>query len=309
MLKFALVVLNWNNAKDTLECLQSIEKIDYPNYQVIVIDNGSTDNSVSQIKTQFPKHVLIETKENLGYAEGNNRGIAEVQKQKADLIFLLNNDTIVSPQLLKEIAKAAIAHPKAGAFGPKIYFYDEPATIWYAGGGVDPKTGRCFHVGCGSADFDSRYRQLKQTDYICGCALAIRSQVLQEVGPFSSEFFLLWEEIDWCYRMRQKGYNCLFVPRAKLWHKVSSSFVGGNRGPMWQYFYFRNRLLFHKKHSPFSKRFRKGDFVEFFDLMKTALHPKTPKHTRKESKAALYGLWDYFTGRFGKGRLAKFLQK
>lgn len=249
------------------------------------------------IRQNYPDLTILENGENLGYAEGNNRGLQEGLKRGAELLLLLNNDTVVSPHLLSEIAKSAQNNPQVGVFGPKIYFYDEPATIWYAGGGVDPKTGRCYHVGCGDPE---GHTEEKTTDYICGCALAVRAEVVRKVGMLEPDFFLIWEEIDWCYRIRKAGYNCLFVPKATLWHKVSASFPEGNRGPAWQYFYHRNKLLFHRRHTPFLKRFRRASFAEFFDLIRKSL-------TCRQSRAALAGILDYFLGKFGKGRLSKYL--
>ena len=274
-----------------------------PNCTIIIVDNGSTDDSVKQIRSAFPQHTLIENEKNLGFAEGNNVGLREGLKQGAELLILLNNDTVVAPNFLKELVHAAEKHPEVGAFGPKIYFYDEPATIWYAGGSVDPRTGRCYHIGCGAP---SGHNQKKETDYICGCALAVRKSVLEKVGFLAPEFFLIWEEIDWCYRMRKAGYKCLFVPTAKVWHKVSASFIEGNRDPMWQYFYFRNRLLFHKRHSSIRKGLPPR---ELFNLIKMRFHPKTPPDERQRYRAALRGVWDFFLGRFGQGSLTKFIHK
>jgi len=237
----------------------------------------------------------------LGFAEGNNVGLREGLKSDADLFLLLNNDTIVAPNFLEEFNKAAKEHPEVGAFGAKIYFYDEPATIWYAGGSVDPRTGRCYHIGCGAP---TGHNEKTKTDYICGCALAVRREVLEKVGLLDPDFFLIWEEIDWCYRMRKMGYQCLFVPTAKVWHKVSASFEEGNRGPMWQYFYFRNRLLFHKRHGSIKKGLSPRELT---DLIKTSFLPRTAKGARNRSRAALRGVWDFFMGKFGKGSLAKFI--
>ena len=270
---------------------------------MIVVDNGSTDDSLSLIKEAFPQHLFVENEKNLGFSEGNNRGIDVALDRGASLLLLLNNDTIVAPNLLTELAKAAKKHPEVGVFGPTIYFYDEPATIWYAGGSVDPKSGRCYHVGCGQ---DKGPASPQLTDYICGCALAVRAEVVREVGLMDPRYFLLWEEIDWCYRIREKGSSCMVLPHARVWHKVSASFAKGNRGPMWHYFYFRNQLLFHKNHFPKRKVLKTK---ELFGLIKTSFHPQTPKSQRKESRAALLGIRDYLLGRFGKGCLSKFTQK
>lgn len=268
---------------------------------MIVVDNGSTDGSMAKIQEAFPQHTYVENGENLGFAAGNNAGLKKGIELGADLLLLLNNDTEVAPGFLDKIVQAAGTYPEAGVFGPKIYFYDDPATIWYAGGSVDPKTGRCYHVGCGDS---SGHDEIKETDYVCGCALAIRREVFEEVGGMAPEFFLIWEEIDWCYRIRAAGYKCLFVPAAKVWHKVSSSFEGGNRGPMWQYYYFRNRLLFHRRHGTKKGLLR----AEFLDLLKTSFHPKTPPETKARYRAALLGICDFYLGKFGKGRLARFTQ-
>lgn len=187
-----------------------------------------------------------------------------------------------------------------GVFGPKIFFQDQPDLIWYAGGGIDLTTGRCYHIGCGEME---GHNDEILTDYVCGCALAIRSEVIEKVGFLSPDYFLMWEEIDWCLRIRKAGYFCHFVPKARVWHKVSSSFIEGNRGPMWQYYYHRNQLLFHKRHTKW--KLKKSDLLT---MLKRASSIKTPKKERKQLRAALSGIVDFYLGRFGKGRLAKFTQ-
>lgn len=306
--KWAIIILNWNNAKDTLECLQSLEKIQYPHFEVILIDNGSSDHSLEKIRHQYPDLLIIPHRENLGFAEGNNHGLKAAKERKAEMILLLNNDTVVAPNVLLAFSKAAQEHPKAAVFGAKIYYYDDPATLWYAGGEVNTKTGRCFHVGCGQADIEKKYTQISDTGYACGCALALRESILEKVGFLNPKYFLIWEEIDFCWRIKKAGFSCLFVPQAKVWHKVSSSFIEGNRGPMWQYYYFRNRILFLKEHNK-KGAWRIFLFFEILHLCASIFYPKTPSAFRKQTKAALLGVWDAFWGNFGKGRLAKFIQK
>lgn len=284
------MILNWNNAPDTLECLASLKKVTEPAYEIFVIDNGSTDDSLTKIQKAYPKHHYIHNSQNLGYAEGNNRGLRIAMDWGAQFFVILNNDVIVAPDFLSEIVKAAEQHPEAGAFGPKMYYYDQPATIWYAGGSVDKKTGRCFHFGC---DASEGYNEIRETDYICGCALAVRREVIEKVGFISPEYFLIWEEIDWCYRMRSAGYKCLYIPTSKIWHKISSSFSEGNRGPMWQYYYFRNRLLFHKKHRV---TFPPIPLRECIDLLQRLCN-RDPLE-RKRSRAAFKGITHHFLRRY-----------
>lgn len=297
--KIIVVILNWNRPHDTLECLESLQKIQYSNYEIILVDNGSTDDSVALIKNRFPTLSFILNGENLGFAEGNNSGIQEALKKNADFILLLNNDTIVHPALLKEFTEASAQHPEAGIFGAKIYFYDDPVLIWHAGGEID-KRGRCYHIGCDTADYEKKYESIEQTGYVCGCAFFVKTEVFQKIGMFCPKFFLIWEEIDFCWRARKAGYQSLFVPKAKLWHKISASFEGGSHGPLWQYYYWRNRLLFFKKHLGWKKRISFFLLVFPREILLLAKQFVKEKENRKNYGSALRGIRDYFLQKFGK---------
>jgi GT2 family glycosyltransferase len=300
MRKVTIVILNWNNAKDSLACLHSTEQIDYPNYEILLVDNGSTDGSFEQIKEAFPHLATLANGANLGFAEGNNRGITHALEGGADFVLLLNNDTSVDPGLLHAFVEAADKHPEAAVFGAKIYIFDEPTLIWYAGGDVSRENGRCFHLGCLDNDLDKKWEEIQETGYACGCALMIRKEAVEAVGLMDPRFFLIWEEVDWCFRLRKAGFGCLFVPAARVWHKISASFEGGHHGPLWQYFYWRNRLLFLERHLSL-KPFRKLLFKELLQLLRTSFLPTTPRDQRLLSRAALRGTLDYLLGRFGPG--------
>lgn len=293
-MKYSIVILNWNRCADTLECLASIQRLHIP-CSTIVVDNGSTDGSLEAIRAAFPTIQIIEMGSNLGYAAGNNRGIKAALDQGADWIVLLNNDTVIAPQFLDALQEASLAHPRAGAFGAKIYYYDEPATLWYAGGEVDRRTLRCYHVGCGEADLDKRHEEIRQTGYACGCAIALKTQALREIGLLDPCYFLLWEEIDWCWRLRKAGWECLFLPKAKVWHKVSASFPEGHRGPLWQYHYYRSRRLFIRSHCSrreklFFHLLRRPS--ELFSLALYCLLPTETPSLRRRYFAALRGSID-----------------
>lgn len=232
----------------------------------------------------------------MGYAGGNNVGLRAALDGGADFFVLLNNDTVVSPDFLDSLTAAAEKYPEAGIYGPYIYEYEKPATLWYAGGGIEPNTGRCYHL------VDPQKKEVLKTDYICGCCIAFKREVLEKVGFLPEEYFLLWEEVDWCFKAKTMGFTCLVVPAAKIWHKVSQSFEGGNHGPMWHYFYARNRILFHKRHFPAKP------LHLLSELIKLAWMQKSPKPLRLNARAAFFGVSDALLGRFGKGRLAKFLQ-
>lgn len=256
-----------------------------------------------QIKAKFPDYVYIKNGENLGYAEGNNRGLQEGLDRKADLLLLLNNDAIVASDMVSEIVKSAEKNPDVAVFGPMVFFHDEPDLISFAGGGVNKETGRCYHYYTGAKKEEGPSDEML-TDYVVGCAIAVRAQAIEKVGLMSPEYFLIWEEVDWCWRIRKAGYFCLCLPKARAWHKTSASFVEGRLGPMWQYFYFRNRLLFNNRHTKWTL-----PKSELATIIKMSFSSKIPIERKKRYRAALSGVIDYYLGRFGKGRLHKFIQK
>jgi GT2 family glycosyltransferase len=250
--KVSIIILNWNRRDDTLECLRSVQRIDYPDFETIVVDNGSSDGSVAAMRTAFPQVRVLETKENLGYAGGNNVGIRDALERGTDYILLLNNDTIVDPALLRQFVDAAAAFPDGGMFTGKIYFYAEPNRIWFGGSKWYPERSKFLHVGYGEIDDESRHNSICETDYASGCALFVRAEVIHEIGYLDELFFLVYEEVDWCYRAKRAGHRSIFVPRAKIWHKVSASL--GKRSPLIFYFYVRNSFLWAERYLTLGER-------------------------------------------------------
>jgi GT2 family glycosyltransferase len=242
-----IVVLNWNGRDDTLDCLDSLQSLDYPNYSVIVVDNGSSDDSVAAIRKQYPGYELIETGKNLGYAGGNNVGIRRALELDADYILLLNNDTLVDTGMLREFVSAAAMHPEAGVFAGKIFQLEPPDVLWYAGARWLPDKGGFQHVGAGQRDVEAHCDEVVETDYASGCAFFAPAASFRKVGLLDEDMFLMFEESDWCYRAKEMGLPSLFIPSAKLWHRVSASF-GGKTSPLATYFLTRNRLLWASRH-------------------------------------------------------------
>jgi GT2 family glycosyltransferase len=251
--RVAVVVLNWNGRDDTLACLESLRAVDYPNWEVLVVDNGSQDDSVDAIRKRHPEALLIEAGDNLGFAGGNNLGLEAALERGAEFILLLNNDTTVAPDLLGELVRAAHAHPEAAVLSGKIYFLSDPGRIWYAGTRWDVNSAAFEHVGQGAVDDGTAFERVRDTEYACGCAMFLRASTVRAIGPLDERFFLLFEETDWCFRARKAGFRCLFVPSAKVWHRVSAS-LGGQGVPLYEYFYVRNRLLWAEMHVPAPRR-------------------------------------------------------
>jgi len=238
--KVAVIILNWNGKEDTLECLESVLQIEYVNFDVIVVDNGSNDGSVKAIQNKFSEVNVLETGKNLGYAGGNNFGIRYALKKGADFILILNNDVVVDSQLINEFINAWQLFPDAGVFAGKIYYFSQPKVIWYAGAKRVRHTAHFTHIGQGCMDNGKDFNSVSETDYASGCAFFVNANVLKKIGLFEEKFFLTFEENDFCYRARRAGFKCYFVP--------------GENSVLFKYFIARNKLLWAEKNLNLVKR-------------------------------------------------------
>lgn len=245
-----ILVLNWNGKEDTLECLRSLSSVTYEHTSTVLIDNGSTDDSIPAVRREFPELVVLENRQNLGFAGGNNVGIRYALEQGADYILLLNNDTEVDPRFIDFLVAAAEIHPDAAMLAPKIYYHSDPSRIWYAGASWHDDIMNFQMRGADLIDDGTEYSQVAETDIAVGCALFARATAIARIGLMHEEFFLLHEESDWCYRAKRAGYKIVFVPDSKIWHKVSVSF-GGSDSPLTRYFEIRNRLLWVERNRSF----------------------------------------------------------
>ncbi len=306
------VVLNWNGKSDTIECLRSLQGITCPNHTVLVVDNNSSDGSATAITELFPEIPLIKTNKNLGFAGGNNVGIRRALDMGVEFIFLLNNDTTVAPDLITQFVEAATNFPSAGILGPKIYYYSDPRRLWSAGGRWLPDRQHFDQRGDGEID-QGQYDGIAPSDFTVGCAMFIRRQVFEKVGLLDEEYFLNYEEIDFSTRARRVGFTDLYVPKARVWHKVSVSF-GGEDSPLKTYFTFRNRLLWAHKRLPIPRRlilhwsiYRRA-FERFLSPTISAI-PQGPRKalwalrgsiSSPLNRAWLMGIRDYWKKSFGE---------
>lgn len=239
-----VVVLNYNGWEDTLECLSSLEKLQYPNFEVIVVDNKSTDDSYEKIKrwisdkeSGFPKFTLLASPANLGYAGGNNIGIRRALEREADYVWILNNDTVVDPDSLSELAAFAQANPRVGLLGSTIYNYDKPREIQALGGG---HTRMIFGIS------GHRVDAKKPLSYISGASLFARTQTIREIGLLDERYFLYWEDTDFSFRTKKAGWAIAYVPASRVWHKEGKT--PGERGALNDFHHTRSGLIFLKKH-------------------------------------------------------------
>lgn len=293
--KVSIIILNWNGWKDTIECLESLQRITYPNYGIILVDNWSKDESIENIKkwangeikvkSKFFKYnptnkpiewteynreeaereegkekrvtsltsndriIIIKNEKNYGFAEGNNIAIRyALRVLNSDYILMLNNDTVVDKKFLSELVRVAESNEKIGIVGPKIYFYDRPASIQSAGGKISFIKGRTYPLQYNELDRDSKLsNELKKTEFVCGCVMLIHNRFLRKFGLFDPFYFSYGEDVDLSLRIRKEGYELFLVPQAKIWHKGSAS-TGGYMNPFAYYYSVRNAIYFVLKY-------------------------------------------------------------
>jgi hypothetical protein len=240
------VILNTNRRTDTLACLASLAESDYANLSVLVLDNASADGSAEAIATDFPAVQVLPLKKNLGYAGNNNVGIAAALAQGADWVFVLNEDTVQAPDCISRLVALGESDPQIGIVGPLVYHFDEPAVIQSAGG----RLGRYWKsVHTGHNDPDENHSLLaapRPVDFISGCAILVRRSLVEQAGALDERFFYYWEETEWCLRARRNGWQVMFEPRARLWHKGVQRDYQPN--PSVTYYNTRNQLMLLAKH-------------------------------------------------------------
>lgn len=303
MKKVAIIILNWNGKEDTLACLESLRGLIYENREIILADNGSTDDSLDAIRASYPEVTVVENGENLGFAEGNNRGIRVALDRGADYVMLLNNDTTVAADMIDRLVKGAARHEDSDIFGAKIFYHDEPERIWFGGAYWNAAHVGFDIVGADKTDAE-RFCREAETDYACGCALFASARAWNEVGLLDPDFFVMWEETDWCARARTAGMICRMIPSAHVYHKISRSFKDGKAGAVYAYYNWRNRLLWMERHVGRGKILggQEGR-VLVAKLVKRLTLAATPLRTKQSiaSRAAIQGVRDYVRRRFGKG--------
>ena len=303
--KICIIVLNYNGKKDTLECLESLSKLTFKKVTTLVIDNGSKDDSVLAIREKFPDVPILETNENLGFAEGNNIGIRWALKKPFEWILLLNNDTVVAPSFLEAFLETANQYPKAKILGAKIYLYDDPTRLDHLGGSWNESIGNFELIRKTISDTQIESQVL---DYVCGACLFMHRTVAETIGLLEPKFFLIWEEADYCFRAKRKGFEVRTSPNAKIWHKVSASFSG--KKPHTHYFWWRGRLLWIERNLTDGQKEKLKPLLRK-EILKMVRHfliksiiclfsnkPKRVEQMRL-NRAGLLGVFHYYLKRFG----------
>jgi GT2 family glycosyltransferase len=285
-----IVVLNWNGLSDTLECLEAVGHLDYPNRHVVVVDNGSTDGSADAIAAGYPSATLIRLGENLGYTGGVNAGLQHAIQNGADYVWLLNNDAVVTPDSLTQLLALAERHPRVGLLSPIIRYYDKPHDIQFAGTLVEEPPARVPHI-----HFLEAGAALAGDFVLVGTALLVRSTVVTVIGLLDDRYFAYCEDWDYSLRAHAAGFELAVLPSAIVFHKSAGSL--GHHSPLKEYLMVRNRYLVWRSHlTGCQRRSYTGRYLAW---ALERVHSARRSGSEVVAGAALDGAWDALRGRFG----------
>lgn len=313
-------VLHWRGLSKTMECLESLRKLTYSNYRVLVVANGAEAGDAQAISDKYPEVELLSLSDNFGFAGGSNRGIEHALKSGADYIWLLNNDALSKPDTLSKLVDALEKCQNGGA-AAALVLEGKVAGAGEAGGagraesspGAEDKVDLRQVAGIGKIDFlkaKTYLRPLPQTAnnehpegqdclWLSGSNLLLKSSAIKQVGSFDEKYFLYFEDVDLCYRLKQAGYALILVPSTVVEHEGNASTQGGLS--LWRnYYHTRNRLYFFRKHTPALLL-----PVAYLSILSHFLkHCLTLPLRGKKGRAKLYAEWlgvrDYFCGRSGR---------
>jgi hypothetical protein len=297
--RVAIVILQWRRVEETIGCLRSLAALDYPNHRVLVVDNHSADGSVARLRREFPAVDVLENAENLGFAGGCNAGIrAALADPAVAYVLLLNNDTRVAADLVTRMVAAAEADPTVAVVG----------AVNAAGGGYTSSGGWLrWWTGRYADVFDERpaaevcREPAIDVDTVAGSSMLVRAGPLRAGVLLDAAFFCVWEETDWCLRLRAQGGRVVLATGARLEHRISTT-MGK---PLQLYYRFRNRPYFMRKHA------RPVHWLTFLPYYLAEAAARVAVYTatgrRRDARGVLLGVWDAVRGVRGPGRLEELL--
>lgn len=293
--KVFIIILTWNRVHAVINCLISLNSLKYENFEVLVVDNASEDGTVQKLREIFPKLEIIVNERNLGYTGGNNVGIRHALQKGADYVLLLNNDSLVHPNLLTELIAVANSDPIIAVVGAKNLKAGNPRIIWAAWAKIT--YGPTLTTIYGANKLDSpKYCRIKDVEQVVGCGYMWRRKALEDIGLLDTNFFGYHEDVDWCFRARKAGWRTVYVGTAIVYHQgsLSCSPFYKNYIPV-MYFLGRNAILFTRKH---------GNFLKLIKLLFNSIigsirrcHHSRNKRIKNSFGAELQfwqGVWDGF---------------
>ncbi len=246
--RVAIIIVNYNGLQDTIECVKSVSATENVNYKIIIIDNASDNNEGKQLCELFPDAKVIINDKNIGFAGGNNIGIDYAMKNDYDYVLLLNNDTVIDNKMIYNLLEYANS---ITITVPKMYYYYDKTKIWYGGGIINKITGNAKHLKFNQMD-DGK-GNIKHCNFATGCCMLIHRDIIRQIGKLSEDYFMYCEDTEYSLRALINNKSVMYVPEAKLWHKVGAS-TGQEKSELAIYYNTRNKLLYLQKyHNYFSK--------------------------------------------------------
>lgn len=298
--RVVIIILTFNSAPHVRECLDSLGALEDSDFEIVVVDNASTDETVSLARQHPLTPTVIVNETNLGYAAGNNVGLHYALNTGADFALVLNDDVIVAPDLLTHLRVAA-QQANVALLGPLIYHHSDPTIIQSAGGARTPGW-EFYHRGLNMRD-TGQFNQSEPVVWLSGCAVLARCQALNKIGLLDADFFMYWEDVDWCLRAWQAGYTVMFVPHAKVWHKGVQ--VAYDPAPRVAYYMARNELLLLRKHRAGWRVFLGAWLRHLRTVASYTVRPRW-RARRAYRDATAQALHDFMRGQFGAAlRLGK----
>jgi GT2 family glycosyltransferase len=285
-----VVVLNWNNLADTLECVASVLKSEYPRLACWVVDNGSDEDPSDRLGEHCPGARVIRLAKNLGYGGGNNVGLKLAMDHEAQYVLLLNNDATVAPDTITRLVAAMETDSRIGMATPRVFLYDRPAEVYWDGGMIDWTTGLTPHR---STDLP-RCGGILSSEWLDGCCLFVRLAALHDVGLLDERYFLYYEDAEWTVRASRRGWLNAVVLDASARHKVSRS-TGSLSGPLASFYFPRNRYLLLRTHGPL----RTHSTPRLFYALTAYGDYRLRQSSRESRRAVLEAYWSVVRNRWG----------
>lgn len=253
--RVTIILVNYNNYNDTIECIKSLDTVNYPSFNVLVVDNHSPNDSILKLKTYEGNKIhIVDSGKNGGFAFGNNVGIELALKNGADYVLLLNNDTLVTPQFLNELMECFLQKTNVGIATCRIMYNSERTKVWYSGGDIDWNNLRAIHTGINGYEY--REDGIEEVGFASGCCMLVSAECIRDIGGLPEEYFMYCEDMDYCVKALSRGYRIMYNSAAVIYHCVSSS-GGGAESPFVIEWSNRARRLFYKKYkdkvSPFTR--------------------------------------------------------
>lgn len=307
--KVSIILLNYNGAKDTIDCLKSLTNISYGNYNIVIVDNLSTDDSIIEIEAYLSsngsdytmasssdealkneelhaKLTVLKTDHNGGYGYGNNVGIKFALAHGADYVLIINNDTVVEPDFLNPMVMLCEEDGNIGIVSGKIYFYDKPDVIWFNGGKYYPYTAKVVHVNFNEKE--TGQKPPEDITFISGCLWLIPGKIIDRVGLINEEYFMYVEDLEFCCRVLRESFSLRVCEESIIYHKVGGS-SGGHLSEFSIYWTSRNHCKLIKSEQEKMSKLCAYLYLIFFKSLKMAL-----KGNYKLLKCHLSGLYDAF---------------